>query len=204
MTWSKQSMFTLTNHPKISLAVKAFVLLCLLAYPVLVYFGLAYIDVRLLGALLLLVILLRMIVLRQQPKKQTLLFLAIGISIAIAVIVSNQLIFLKLYPVCISLLMLGIFGYTLIYPPTIIETIARRSFKDKEMPEKVISYTRNVTKVWCLFFLGNALIASYTTLFSTMEIWTLYNGLISYLIMGTLFAGEFIYRHLKIKRDGEA
>jgi uncharacterized membrane protein len=166
----------------ISFFIKLVTVFCLISYPLLVYLGMAYIDIRLMGALLLVIILLRIIAFRQQPKKQTLLFLLVGSAIAIIVIFSNQLYFLKLYPVCISLLMLGIFGYSLLYPPTIVQTIAHRSFKEKEMPEEVITYTRNITKIWCAFFLANAILASYTTFFTTIEMWTLYNGLISFLI----------------------
>ncbi|MDP4840293.1 MAG: AMP-binding protein, partial [Alphaproteobacteria bacterium] len=55
-------------------------------------------------------------------------------------------------------------------------------------------YTRNVTKVWVGFCLLNAVL-SYTTVRSgNLEIWTLYNGVISYGLMGILLGGEFLFR----------
>jgi uncharacterized membrane protein len=40
--------------------------------------------------------------------------------------------------------------------------------------------------------------ALYTALFTSMATWTLYNGLIAYLLMGLLFAGEYLVR-LRVK-----
>jgi uncharacterized membrane protein len=40
----------------------------------------------------------------------------------------------------------------------------------------------------------NGLIACYTAFFTSLETWTLYNGLIAYILMGLLFAGEYVVR----------
>ena len=45
----------------------------------------------------------------------------------------------------------------------------------------------------CLFAL-NALIALATVLFAPMNVWVLYNGVISYVLMGMLMLGEFLLR----------
>jgi uncharacterized membrane protein len=37
-------------------------------------------------------------------------------------------------------------------------------------------------------------VAAYTALFSTLAVWAWYNGLISYLLIATLLAGERIFR----------
>ncbi|MCV5372773.1 hypothetical protein OFD18_31790, partial [Escherichia coli] len=55
------------------------------------------------------------------------------------------------------------------------------------------AYTRKVTMVWYAFFTLNAAVALYTC-FLPVKIWTLYHGLISYLLAGGLFAGEWIVR----------
>ena len=83
-----------------------------------------------------------------------------------------------------------------------IETFAR--LQDKNLPDKAIPYCRNVTKIWCLFLLANSLIALYTALLTDMETWALYNGLISYILMGLLFAGEFIYRKTVVRPQQES
>lgn len=48
--------------------------------------------------------------------------------------------------------------------------------------------------VWCGFFVVNAAIALYTVVFAPMKIWVIYNGFISYVLMGILFLGEFVLR----------
>jgi uncharacterized membrane protein len=51
-----------------------------------------------------------------------------------------------------------------------------------------------VTGVWACFFVLNGAAAFYTARFTTLETWALYNGLIAYVLIGTLFAIEFAIR----------
>ena len=111
----------------------------------------------------------------------------------------DWLFLLKLYPSLISLSLLLVFGFSLCQSQTIIEKIARIS--EPDLAEAGVRYTRRVTYVWCVFFILNGSAALYTALFSSMKIWTLYNGLISYLLMGTLFAVEYSVRII-LKRRG--
>jgi uncharacterized membrane protein len=89
-----------------------------------------------------------------------------------------------------SLSFLSIFLYSIIKPPAVITLIAGTRGK---LTVNSVEYTKKVTKVWCVFFLANALI-SLVTVFLSDEIWALYNGLISYVLMGVLFLGEWIVR----------
>ena len=59
--------------------------------------------------------------------------------------------------------------------------------------------TRTVTKVWCGFFVANGLAALGTALWASPKVWSLYNGVVAYLLMGVLFAGEYLVR-LRFKR----
>ena len=103
----------------------------------------------------------------------------------------------KFYPVVVSLLMLGFFSISLWQKETLIERLAR--LQDPNLPDSAVSYTRKVTKMWCLFFVINASIA-FATIFLPLEYWTLYNGFISYILAGTLLGGEFLVRaYLKRK-----
>jgi uncharacterized membrane protein len=88
--------------------------------------------------------------------------------------------------------MLALFGYSLISPPSIIERIAR--LKEPNLPPAAIHYTRRVTQVWCGFFVINACISLATIFWTTPLIWSLYNGVIAYILMGLLFAGEYFIR----------
>jgi len=98
---------------------------------------------------------------------------------------------LKLYPVGMSLGALLIFALTLYKPPSMIERFAR--LMEPDLPASGVQWTRKVTVVWCIFFSINALIA-LATCFTPMKFWVIYNGFISYVLMGILLLGEFILR----------
>lgn len=181
------------------LILKIFLVIIMLAYPALIYFALGHFDIRWLALLIFLVMITRAFILPDTQRKQAIGFFIIGILIGGLTFIFNDPLYLKFYPVLMSLLMLAIFSMSLVYPPSIIELFARMSFRNKTMPDHVKDYTRNVTKVWCGFFVLNAVI-SIITIYASWEIWTLYNGLISYILMGLLFAGEFTYRQLVIKK----
>ncbi len=115
----------------------------------------------------------------------------------------NQKIFLKLYSVVISVTLLFVFGSSLFFKPNIIfrfATLADRSIKGSNFEGKVEAYCKKVTIVWCIFFVINGSIAAVTALYDfgseelNDKIWSIYNGGISYVLMGLLFAIEFIIR----------
>jgi uncharacterized membrane protein len=57
-----------------------------------------------------------------------------------------------------------------------------------------VRYTRRLTLVWCNFFFLNGSVAAYTALAASRETWVLYNGLVAYVLIGALLAGERIAR----------
>ena len=61
------------------------------------------------------------------------------------------------------------------------------------------AYLNRLTAVWAGFFLLNAGVAAWTTT-QPLATWTLYNGLIAYLLIGALVAGEWLYRHVVLQR----
>ena len=90
-----------------------------------------------------------------------------------------------------------IFGISLLFPPTLVERIA--TLYEGPLPEKGVIYTRKVTILWTFVLVLNAIISAWTALYSDLNIWTLWNGLLSYLMMGTVFAIEFLVRQ-RVKR----
>lgn len=103
-----------------------------------------------------------------------------------------------LLPVIVNAVLLFTFAATLFYPPAIIEKIARTISKDLSPGE--IFYCRKVTLIWSLFFLLNGSMALYLTFYASLEAWTLYNGVVAYVLMGLLFSLEFLYRHWRFRR----
>ncbi|MDR2874722.1 MAG: hypothetical protein LBV44_02170 [Methylobacillus sp.] len=152
-------------------------------------------EPRWFSILLLLLIAARLQVLK---KDRMAVLLTLGTLVLAGVAVwQNAWLPLKLYPFLVNLGMLLLFSFSLYFPPTVAERIAR--LRDPDLPEHVVWYTRQVTKVWCLFFILNGSVAFYLSFYGSDEIWTLYNGVIAYLLMGALFAIEYLCR-LRFRR----
>ena len=66
--------------------------------------------------------------------------------------------------------------------------------RDPDLSPAAVRYTRTVTIAWCIFFAGNGAMALGTALSGNDRWWTLYNGFLAYLLMGALFAGEWLVR----------
>jgi len=169
--------------------------LILFAYPLAVYFGINKFGIQSVGIMLVVIFAVR-IFSSSQAKIKELKQLAWISGIAGIILLSLGMLFkqhgwLTYYPVVVNLCMLTVFSSSLKQPQTIIERLAR--LQEPDLPESGVIYTRTVTKVWCVFFIINASIALYTC-FQSLEVWTLYNGLISYLLAGSLFAIEWLVR----------
>lgn len=164
-------------------------LLCLL-YPLLVYFSLHRMPVSVLAYTLIGIAIIRFITAKKRIS--TLLQVLALLLFAILLLIKGETHYLRFYPVFINLGMLILFSVSLIWPPSLIEQFARIS--EPNLPESGIKYTRKVTQVWCIFFIVNGAIAFWTALYADWALWTLYNGLIAYLLMGALFVGEWLVR----------
>lgn len=140
-----------------------------------------------------------------RPMLSSALFLLAGILC----FVFNKKIFLKLYSVVISATMLFVFGSSLFFKPNIIFRFAclgDKSVKGSSFEPQVNSYCKKVTVVWCVFFVLNGSVSAFTALHDfgndalNDKIWSVYNGGISYIIMGLLFAVEFLVRKMVDKK----
>lgn len=140
-----------------------------------------------------------------RPMLSSALFLLAGILC----FVFNKKIFLKLYSVVISATMLFVFGSSLFFKPNIIFRFAclgDKSVKGSSFEPQVNSYCKKVTVVWCVFFVLNGSVSAFTALHDfgndalNDKIWSVYNGGISYILMGLLFAVEFFVRKMVDKK----
>lgn len=172
-------------------------------YPLAIFFGLRLFEPRYVALLLLIALLAR----RYRDVGHLLAGLAsvergalfAMLALALLTVATNSETLLRLYPVTMNLGLLTIFGLTLKSPPSMIERFAR--LREPELPPAGVRYTHRVTQVWCAFFVLNSGLAAWTALYASQETWALYNGLIAYLLMGALFAGEWLLRGRFIARD---
>ncbi|WP_411852584.1 hypothetical protein ACLB90_08955 [Stenotrophomonas sp. LGBM10] len=168
--------------------VAAFALLSL-AYPLVVYLSLGHFEPRWLSLLLFALAALRALTTRQPVWWVA----ALGTGVlALVATAFNQSLPLKLYPALVNAVMLVIFATSLRFPPSAVERLARLS--EPELPPFAVVYTRHVTSVWCGFFILNGGLALATALWASDQVWALYNGLLAYVMMGVLFAGEWLVR----------
>lgn len=185
-----------------SVLLKIAVAVVVLLYPIAIYFGLQQFQPKYLALSLAALVILRASITRSPIFKAVkglwAIVLVAGLGIAAFSFFDNSDLGLKLYPVIITSAFLTVFAYSLRHPPTVIERLAR--VQEPDLPPEGVAYTRKVTQVWCAFFVFNILVSLYTVIFSSTEIWTLYNGLISYLLMGTLFISELLYRKCVVQR----
>ncbi len=169
-------------------------------YPFAIFFGLEHFQPRYLAILLLVVLIIRILSsnkLEAMNKKISRAALFITALLILIIVIFNSIDVLKLYPVLVNLTLLLVFGSSLFFPPTTIEKLAR--MKDPNLSQEGIDYTRIITQIWCGFFILNASIAFYSAIYASIEIWTLYNGFIAYILMAFLFVGEQLYRKLVLK-----
>jgi uncharacterized membrane protein len=129
--------------------------------------------------------------------------LGLSLLLVALVFITDNAAFAKIYPVVVSLVLLSLFGFSLAKGPTMIFRLA--CLQDKSLREagsardKAEPYCRKVTLVWCCFFVANASGALYTALWASPLAWTVYNGFVSYILIGALLLGEMLVRRRAMK-----
>ena len=197
MTWLKPFMAFLRNNSRF-LAV--FTAVSGVLYPFIVYMLLGKVPASLFVLLGFGLILCRITVIRNSPLAGQLLpsLIIMAISIAGLSLMEGE-IAAKLYPIVVGLGMALAFGRSLWSPSPLIQTFA--SFTTPSPSVAARAYMRKVTWVWTVFLLINASLSLITLLYGDIVLWTLYNGLLSYILMGLLFAGEWIIRQRVMRNE---
>ena len=161
-----------------------------LAYPLLVYVTLDVLQPAAFSVVLILLAALRWFTRKNQAG------IAVQITVlllfAAILLLHGNAVLLRWYPVIMNCGMLAVFGLSLWQTPSVVERLARLS--EPDLPASGVAYTYKVTQVWCGFFILNGSIAAWTAAYASWATWTLYNGLIAYILMGALMASEWILR----------
>ncbi|OBR45499.1 MULTISPECIES: hypothetical protein [Aeromonas] len=180
----------------------------LLLYPLAVYWGLTHAGQTPLLLGLLLIFSLRLLPgllkgrVRLGPLPEWLwlgrLLACIGLGLTLLSALFSARHWLLYYPLAVSLCLLCLFGWSLTRPMSLVERLAR--LQEPALPAAAIGYTRRVTQVWCGFFVINGALAAFTIWHGDLALWSLYNGLVSYLLMGGLMGAEYLVRRRLLKR----
>lgn len=110
----------------------------------------------------------------------------------------KRIIVAKYYPPVADLFIFFVFFISIFQKETIIQKFAKKI--NENLCEAELEYTRNLTYVWCVFLFINFVIA-LITVFLSDRIWFLYNACISYILIGMIFAIEYIVRIIFRKRN---
>lgn len=167
-------------------------------YPFIVYSGLTAFGPAALS-LVLFALLLARVVMRgdyHQPEQYAQL-LVVGSLCLLAAWRDSELI-LRYYPVAMSLGFAGFFAISLRAKETLIERFASVFVSDIQAHQR--QYMRGLTKIWVGLLLFNAMVASYTACCLSLAHWTLYNGVIAYVMFGLFSMAELVNRHFYKKR----
>jgi uncharacterized membrane protein len=99
---------------------------------------------------------------------------------------------LRLVPVFVNLGLLYVFARTLSGGPTIVERLAL--LRQPALSAAQVRHCRTTTEIWCAFFAANVAISAALAWFAELWLWTLYTGVISYVLGALLFGAEWLVR----------
>lgn len=177
--------------------------LLVVCYPVIVYVGLRYWSPRTLALATLAIVSANLFVrLSHKTRKELLTLLpATGTIVLLATLSAslNNATFILFTPALVNVSLLVTFAVTLRKNATpLIERFARMQHED--LSDGEVRWCRNLTMVWCGFFVANGLAIVALALAAPISWWALYTGALSYGLVGILGAGEYILRKYRFGR----
>jgi len=82
----------------------------------------------------------------------------------------------------------------------LIENFARMVKPDLSVPEQ--AHCRSWTRVWGFYLIFLAAFGLALARWASLEVWTVYVGIVSYVLVGVLFAIEYLVRKIKFRDYG--
>ncbi len=177
----------------------------MVAYPVGVYFAFAHLPARI-ASLVLLAVFVPAVVARLGGKtRQVVVPLAFLPAVTVGLLgvsaVLDTVDVALLVPVAINAALLSGFVFTLWREPPMIERFARLQVDDLSSAE--LRWCRGWTWGWAAFFFVNGAVALVLARGADLQAWTVYNGLVAYVLMGTMFGVEYVLRKYRFGRLGD-
>lgn len=105
----------------------------------------------------------------------------------------KRVVLIKYYPPVMDFFIFLIFFVSAFQKETVIQKFAKMI--NANLCDLELKYTRNLTYIWCVFLFINFLIA-LLTVFLSDKIWFIYNGCVSYCLIGLMFIIEYPIRIL--------
>ena len=173
-------------------------------YQVIVYLGITNWGPRAVAVLLLLV-LVPMLSIRYRNRRREQLWAVVQVPLAVLVVLilaalTNDRRLVLALPVLVNAVLLLHFASSLRGPMPVIERLAR--LEQPELSPSEVRYCRSVTWLWVSFFVVNGLVAGVLAVTGPLSLWAVYTGLVSYLLIGVVFTGEFVVRRVRFRHFG--
>lgn len=165
----------------------------LVAYPLLVWLGWGKLSPHLLGGLLLTALGVRFLVFGKHGKTLAPAAVIPLLPVAAGTVSGNPLLFLW-YPAFISGATALWFGTSLKGQPA-VEGFAR--MRHPELPPEAIRHCRQATVAWTGLLAFLSVVAAISAVWGNLRFWTVWNGAVSYGLMGLLFALEYAVRRAR-------
>jgi uncharacterized membrane protein len=172
-------------------------------YPLIVFCGLTYFDVRLTAIVLLLFAGRRFIVLlfsHRSTSRIVLIQATLMATIIAGAAASGSAFVLRITPFAVSLTFIAMFALSLRSTP-LIERFARLQEPDLS-PEKLV-YCRNLTKFWIGILALNSALLLFASLCQNEALWAILVGPVSYGMLGMVFAVEYPFRKWRFQDFNE-
>lgn len=184
---------------KWSIIVRVAFIVLLALYPIFVYFGLRTLPPGFLGLVLAVLLLMRFGIIRPTERAMALPVIAILFVFAVASALTGSTQMLLYYPVLVNSILFVIFAGSLGTEESLLLRFVRA--RGRPINAHTPKYLTRLTAVWAAFFVINGMIAAWTTTVS-VELWTIYNGMISYILVAILGSCEWVFRRHYKKRLG--
>ncbi len=188
----------MTKFPTVLFAIIG---IATVTYPFIVYTSLNQIGPASLSIVLFCLLLARVVLRGEYDKPEQFAQLGLVGSLCLLAAWRDSELILRYYPVAMSLAFSLFFAISLRAETTLVERFARMFVDDIEQHQR--DYMRGLTVLWSLLLLFNAAIAAYTACCLSLAHWTLYNGLLAYLLFGVFTLAELINRHFYKKRHAK-
>lgn len=107
---------------------------------------------------------------------------------------SKMVVFLP--PILIPIALAYLFGKTLIGNNTAFITVLAQKIRNTDIGEREIKYTRNVTKIWFLFFIVCIIEDILLAYFADVATWSFFTNFVNYILIAALFIIEYSVRRI--------
>lgn len=124
----------------------------------------------------------------------------IGMFIVIGCFHFTNITLFKFYPPVVNFCLFLIFFTSIFQEKTVIQKMVL--LMEPDAGEAVMNYTRKLTYIWAIFTFLNFLV-SFVTVFASEKIWAVYNGCISYVLVGLVFIIEYCVRIVFKRKYGK-